>query len=1549
LKLHVQPPELAAIPWEYLYHPGRAEYVSLSTQTPIVRYLDVPHRIQPLTVMPPLRILGMIASPLGLPSLDIGREKQRIENAITDLRAQGLVDLTWLPGQTWRDLLRAMRQGPWHIFHFIGHGGFDVHTGEGLVVLADREGRPDRFSATRLGRLLADHASLRLVLLNSCEGARGSEHDIFSSAAASLVRRGILAVLAMQYEITDRAAIEFARTFYEALGDGMAVDGAVAEARKAISFALTNTVEWGTPVLYMRSPDGVLFHVTGAPRAEAPAAAPPVDAGLERRLEQRYTAGLGAFWLEEWDEACGHFQAIVDERPEYQDAADKLAEAWRQKKWGELYEQAQAAREAEDWEAACSALGELVAERPDYKDAAALLEAMNRQVRLAGLYAQAQRLHQAGQWQAVANVFVQIAALDPDFADPEELLPAAKQELAEEGRRAELDDRYSRAVREMDAGRWPEARRLLRQVQEQEPGYLEAERLLARAESEIERERQQQAEGERREQVAGLYAEAQELTDAGQWQPAQDKLAQIRDLDPQFADPEGVAARARRALDREEEEAQRRRELAALYDEAVGLLRAERFEEALDKWAEVQAIDPAYPDRNKVQATARKKLAARDRPALWRRLPRGVWVAMGAVALIAVLVAGGAALWPIITGTPAPTPTGTVEPTDTSAATLITTSTLAPTPMGGPPLPGLAPTNPVTGTVWEWSDGSAMVYVPAGEFPMGSTAAEQAAAIAVCVSDGYSEEDCRTWFSDEDPQCTVYLDAFWIDRTEVTNGEYQRCVEDGACDPLSETKSYSRDIYYGASEFDDYPVIYVDWEQANAYCAWAGKRLPTEAEWEKAARGTDKRIYPWGEGIDCDHANYGNCVGDTARVASRAQGASPYGALNMAGNVQEWVADWYNEDNDAHSRNRNPQGPDSGERRVQRGGSWYDTQGGLRAADRSDDDPSFSSDTVGFRCARSDFEPPEPVETATPTRTPPPTSMPTPTPGPPVPNPMPVSPSASTVWEWSDGSAMVYVPAGAFWMGTSDEDIDAILVECSDCQRGWYANEQPQREVTLDALWIDRTEVTNAQYRRCVDDGVCSPPSSSASGTRDSYYDASEFDDYPVIYVDWAQANAYCTWAGKRLPTEAEWEKAARGTDQRLYPWGNAFNGGLVNFCDVNCTFDSKAENWDDSYLDTSPVGYYPGNASPYSALDMAGNVWEWVADWYSEDYYAGSPVYNPQGPDSGPWRVKRGGAWGDDLRGVRSAIRHSFDPTDSDSSIGFRCARSDSEPSQSIETATPTPTPGPPVPDPMPASPSAGNVWEWSDGSAMVYVPAGAFWMGSDESDPEADEDEKPQREVSLDAFWIDRTEVTNGQYRRCVEDGACDPPSETKSYSRDIYYGSSEFDNYPVIYVDWEQANTYCAWAGKRLPTEAEWEKAARGTDRHTYPWGGDFDGTVLNSCDVNCGYGHKATKWDDGYADTAPVGNYPQGASPYGALDMAGNVWEWVGDWYGEDYYASSPDRNPQGPDSGVWRGRVLRGGSWAELLDWTRAANRGFGEPSLWRNELGFRCARSGSES
>jgi ABC-type branched-subunit amino acid transport system substrate-binding protein len=274
IKLRFDSPTLSALPWEFLFDRRGRDYLVLSANTPLVRYIEVADSIKPLTVKAPLRMLGMVASPSDLDELDVKRERERIEAATADLRMRGLLELHWLERGTYRELQQTLRRRgqSWHVFHFAGHGGFDPKADEGLVAFVDDQGLADRVPATELGRLLGDHKPLRLAVLNACEGARGSNHDLFSSTAATLVRRGTPAVVAMQYEITDDAAKEFSRSFYEAIADNLPVEIAMAEARKSLSHEIPNTLEWGTPVLFMRSDDGVLFRVR-PPKALPPTAA----------------------------------------------------------------------------------------------------------------------------------------------------------------------------------------------------------------------------------------------------------------------------------------------------------------------------------------------------------------------------------------------------------------------------------------------------------------------------------------------------------------------------------------------------------------------------------------------------------------------------------------------------------------------------------------------------------------------------------------------------------------------------------------------------------------------------------------------------------------------------------------------------------------------------------------------------------------------------------------------------------------------------------------------------------------------------------------------------------------------------------------------------------------------------------------------------------------------------------------------------------------------------------------------------------------------------
>jgi YVTN family beta-propeller protein len=268
---------LAGLPWEYMFDERSGDFVGLSEGTPIVRYLRIGQPPRPLAVDPPLRMLGLIASPADRAALDTAAERERLENALQDLRATNRVELHWAEGESWRALQHELRKGPWHLFHFVGHGGFDTALGEGVIALVDDTGRSELVSATNLGRLLGDHQPMRLAVLNACEGARADDTDIFSSVATTLVRKGTPAVVGMQYEITDTAAIEVARVFYEAIADGLPVDLALTDARKAVCLAMPGSLEWGVPVLYTHTDDGVLFKLTAA-------AAPPTT-HEEKRTE----------------------------------------------------------------------------------------------------------------------------------------------------------------------------------------------------------------------------------------------------------------------------------------------------------------------------------------------------------------------------------------------------------------------------------------------------------------------------------------------------------------------------------------------------------------------------------------------------------------------------------------------------------------------------------------------------------------------------------------------------------------------------------------------------------------------------------------------------------------------------------------------------------------------------------------------------------------------------------------------------------------------------------------------------------------------------------------------------------------------------------------------------------------------------------------------------------------------------------------------------------------------------------------------------------------
>lgn len=285
----------------------------------------------------------------------------------------------------------------------------------------------------------------------------------------------------------------------------------------------------------------------------------------------------------------------------------------------------------------------------------------------------------------------------------------------------------------------------------------------------------------------------------------------------------------------------------------------------------------------------------------------------------------------------------------------------------------------------------------------------------------------------------------------------------------------------------------------------------------------------------------------------------------------------------------------------------------------------------------------------------------------PLPTPEPPPPTTVTSTEnWTrpmDRMVMVYVPGGTFPMGNTETGIENAISLCrqhySICNRWYYARTGPQRSVSLDGFWLDRTEVTNAQYDGCVADGVCSGPLECKKG--EPTFTDSEKSDHPVVCVDWHQAQAYCAWAGARLPTEAEWEYAFRGKQGLIYPWGDSFDGAKLNYCDSNCDVAHADDRFDDGYSKAAPAAFHPEDASWCGALDMGGNVSEWVADWLSD--YSGEAESNPTGPLSGSDKVIRGGSWYVHPVYCQGAMRGAVEPDTRFDYLGFRCAVSSARP----------------------------------------------------------------------------------------------------------------------------------------------------------------------------------------------------------------------------------------------------------------------------------------------
>jgi outer membrane protein assembly factor BamD (BamD/ComL family) len=521
-------PELLDLPWEYLYNPSLNRFLALSTRTPLVRYLELPESVRPLTVKPPLKVLVMISSPSDREPLEVEREWANLNLALAYRIGQGYVSLKRADKATLAALQQEMRRDEYHIFHFIGHGGFDTRVQDGVLVLENDMGGGHLVSGQDMGVILHDYRHLRLAVLNACEGARTSLTDPFAGAAQTLVQQGLSAVIAMQFEVSDEAAITFAREFYGAVSDGYPIDAALGESRKAI-FSQGNQTEWGTPVLYLRASDGSIFNVE--PQSDA-------ERQGSRESDLLSQQALAALEKADWPTAIARYEALLALHPDDRVFANQFDEAKRQQSLAERYAAGLAHLDAGRWSDAVTVLGSLSALVPGYKDVDTLSAEARRQLglltaqrkreqELSRLYADALAAIDKQDWQSATSKLQDVLKLDPAHAEAAARL--------EEVRLHEIEGLKSDAQAAKQQEDWPRAVQSMRTLLSRNPSDSDAALQLS--------------EVRRQQELAAVYTRACDLLDAGRWAEALESLHQIENTQNNYKDVDQLLVRAQQALE----------------------------------------------------------------------------------------------------------------------------------------------------------------------------------------------------------------------------------------------------------------------------------------------------------------------------------------------------------------------------------------------------------------------------------------------------------------------------------------------------------------------------------------------------------------------------------------------------------------------------------------------------------------------------------------------------------------------------------------------------------------------------------------------------------------------------------------------------------------------------------------------------------------------------------------------------------------------------------------------------------------------------------------
>lgn len=700
----------------------------------------------------------------------------------------------------------------------------------------------------------------------------------------------------------------------------------------------------------------------------------------------------------------------------------------------------------------------------------------------------------------------------------------------------------------------------------------------------------------------------------------------------------------------------------------------------------------------------------------------------------------------------------------------------------------------------------------------------------------------------------INLPEFWIDQYEVSNAGYAQF--------LTETDREAPTDWPGdaaPTDEENHPVDNITWADATAYCAWAGKRLPTEGEWEVAARGSEGRLFPWGNNQSVVPLPQSG----TYPVGGKPTNQSSFGVFDMAGNVWEWVGEPYAPIEEGHQ--------------VLRGGANGFLQNMVYRLEGAPETPTMIA-TAGIRCAASDVEV---VEDKT------------------------LAEGVLATDDFSDpGSGWPILTEGAYLFGYHPPAFYHVQVNSTN----------DLISVSRDPALNDFTVETDVQVASAnTTDGNFRYGLAVRRTGNDQYY---AFTISPRTGI-WHIL--------KKTPAALEVIQEGQVNSLKgLAPPGFSPDEDQIDSLRV----DARADEFL-FHINNEPVAYF---SDPDYANGEIGFFDENFEETLSHIHYNVFTIREIEFDESTAQALASAGVPQDEAEPTQEA--ESTQESEAAPTEQASDALPTSEPEEATEesaaepeatAANQTPTSQPeaePTNTPEP-TPTGGP-----DISGMILVPAGYFLMGSSTGQP----DETPEHPVLLDAFYLDEFEVTNAQYRTCVEDGGCTASATADSFTYQGYRDSTEYDDYPVISVNWDQANAYCQWADKRLPTEAEWEYAAAGPDNFTWPWGNTFD-AALSAASA---------------PDTQPVGSFPNGVSPFNIHDMAGNVNEWVADDFDETFYANSPAGNPLNDSGGA--GRIYRGGSFDNPNGAFYTTSRRYGNVrSFAEVDLGFRCAASAADS